>query len=225
MKGLRILGEYILEILFVTVLVALSAALVLPFIPVLVGLNGYFKNKKDVRLFRDVFITIKENAIILIPFTIFELLIIVFPMLNIYYFNTHPDKMNFFLLAASYVALVVGSIYFVTGPTIIVNMKVTFFQLLYNGFMLLFGGLLRSLVCLAVVAGVIALILFYPYAVVAAFYLVPLVVTKFMTENFYVLKARVLGTNVYQLKKQESDDDYLDERGRVKHTTSEGDSK
>ena len=225
MKGLRILGEYILEFLFVTFLVALSAASVVFFIPVLVGLNGYFRNKKDVRLFRDVFITMKQNALILIPFTIFELLIIVFPMLNIYYFNTHPEKMNFFLLAVSYVALFVGVIYFANGPTIIVNMKVNFFQLLYNGFMLTFGGLLRSIVSLLLVAGVVALILFYPYAVVATFYLVPFAVTKLMTENFYVLKARVLGTNVYEVKKKENEDDYLDERGRVKHTIQEGDKK
>ena len=222
MRGLRILGEYIVEILVVTILVALSAASVIFFIPMLVGLNGYFKNKKDVRLLKDIFITIKDNWKILIPYTIFELLIIVFPVLNIYYFNTHLDKMNYFLLSASYIALVVGAIYLTTAPTIIVNMNVTFLQLLRNGFMLLFGSLYRSLISLAVVGGVIALILFYPYVIVVTLYLVPLVTTKLMLENFYILKARVLHTNVYEIKKQQQSDDYLDERGQIRTSEETG---
>jgi len=206
MRGLRIFGEYVLEVVVVTLLVAVSALSVIFFIPMMVGLNGFFKNKKNVRLFKDIFLTIKDNFKILIPFTIFELLIIVFPVLNIYYFNTHLENLNIFLLAISYVALVIGGIYFATAPTIIVNMNVTFFQLLRNGIMLLFGSLVRSIASLLVVAGVLALIIMWPYGVVATFYLAPMLLTKLMLENFYVLKARALGTNVYTLKNQETDE-------------------
>ena len=217
MRGFRIFGEYILEIVVVTLLVAISAATVVMFIPMMVGLNGFFKNKKDDRLFKDIFTTIGENWKILIPFTIFELMIMVFPILNIYFFNTHPENMNYIVLAVSYVALVIGVIYFVTAPTIIVNMYVGFGQLLRNGFMLLFGSLVRSIAALLVVAGVVAMIVLYPYAVVATLYVVPFVVTRLMLENFYTLKARALDTNVYELKKQESADDYFDENYQVKH--------
>jgi len=222
MRGFQILGEYILEFVVVTLLVALSAVSVVFFVPMMVGLNGFFKNKKSIRLFRDIFRTMKENVKILIPFTIFELLITVFPILNIYYFNTHLENMNYFILAISYVALVIGVIYFATGPTIIVNMNVGFGQFLRNGFMLLFGGLIRSLISLAVVGGVVALIVLFPYAVPGTLYLVPFAVTKMMTENFYVLKAKSLGTSVYEVKKEESADDYLDETGRVKRTNQKG---
>ncbi len=218
MRGFRLFGEYILEIVVVTLLVAISAATVVMFIPMMVGLNGFFKNKKDDRLFKDIFTTIGENWKILIPFTIFELLIMVFPILNIYFFNTHPENMNYIILAVSYVALVIGVIYFVTAPTIIVNMYVGFGQLLRNGFMLLFGSLVRSIAALLVVAGVVAMILLYPYAIVVTLYVVPFVVTRLMLENFYTLKARALDTNVYELKKQESADDYFDENYQVKHT-------
>ena len=217
MRGIRLFGEYVLEIVVVTLLVAVSAATVVMFIPMMVGLNGFFKNKKEDRLFKDIFTTIGENWKILIPFTIFELLILVFPVLNIYYFNTNPEKMNYIILALSYVALVIGAIYFVTAPTIIVNMYVGFGQLLRNGFMLLFGSLVRSIAALLIVAGVLAMVVLYPYAVVATLYLVPFLVTKLMLENFYTLKARVLDTNVYELKKQESADDYFDENYQVKH--------
>lgn len=222
MRGLRIFGDYVLEFLLVTLLVALSAATVIFFIPVLVGLTGYFKNKKDVRIFKDIFLTIKENVKILIPYTIFELLIIVFPILNIYYFNTHPENINYILLAVSYVALVIGAIYLSTAPTIIVNMNVTFFQLLFNGFMLLFGGLIRSLFSLAIIGGVIALVLLYPYVVVATLYFAPFAITKLMLENFYVLKARVLKTNVYEVKRREQEDNYIDEKGQVRRTEENG---
>lgn len=222
MRGIRILGDYILEFVVITLLVALSAVTVVMFVPMLVGLNGYFKNKKDVRLFRDIFITIKENYKIIIPYTIFELLIIVFPVLNIYYFNTHPLNMNYFLLAVSYVALVIASIYLATGPTIIVNMNVKFLQLIYNGFMLVFGGLIRSLASIALIAGIFALVLYYPYVIVATLYVVPLLTTKLMLENFYVLKARALGTNVYQIKKGLENDDYLDENGKINYQENGG---
>ena len=222
MRGIRILGDYILEFVVITLLVALSAVTVVMFVPMLVGLNGYFKNKKEVRLFRDIFITIKENYKIIIPYTIFELLIIVFPVLNIYYFNTHPLNMNYFLLAVSYVALVIASIYLATGPTIIVNMNVKFLQLIYNGFMLVFGGLIRSLASIALIAGIFALVLYYPYVIVATLYVVPLLTTKLMLENFYVLKARALGTNVYQIKKGLENDDYLDENGKINHQENGG---
>ena len=208
MKGIGIFGEYVLEVVVVTLLVGVSAITVIPFIPMMVGLAGFFKNKKNVRLFRDIFLTIGENWAILIPYTIFQLLITVFPILNIYYFNTHLDQMNYVILSLSYIALVIGAIYFATAPTIIVNMNVSFFQLLRNGFMLLFGGLIRSILALAVVAGVIALILLYPYATPAALYLTPFLLTKLMIENLYVLKARMLGTNVYTIKKAEEDEDY-----------------
>ncbi len=222
MKGLRIFGEYIVEIVVVTLLMALSAATVIMFIPMVVGMTGFFKNKKDVRLFRDIFLTMKENWKILIPYTIFELLIIIFPVLNIYFFNTHLDKMNYFLLAVSYIALVVGGIYLTTAPTIIVNMNINFFQLLRNGFMLLFGGLFRSIASVAVIGGILALVLLYPYAIPATLYLAPLLTSKLMLENFYVLKARVLGTSVYAVKQEEQNDDYLDERGMVKHAEEQG---
>jgi hypothetical protein len=43
-----------------------------------------------------------------------------------------------------------------------------------------------------------------------------------MLENFYVLKARALGTSVYAVKQEEQNDDYLDERGMVKHAEEQG---
>lgn len=216
MKGFRVFGDYALEFLVVTVLVALSTLTVIFFVPMIVGVTGYFKNNIDSRRFKDIFTTIGNNWKILIFYTLFQLIIIIFPVLNIYFFNTHPENTSYFVLAVSVVALIVGIIYLATAPTVIVNMDVKFRQLIYNGIMMLFGSLWRSLVSVILIGGVVALILYYPYAVIVTLYAVPLLISRLMTENFYHLKAKALNTSVFELKKKQNDDDYLDEKGAIK---------
>ena len=216
MKGLRLLGDYALEFVVVTLLVALSALSVIFFVPMIVGVTAYFKNDINTRRFKDIFTTIGKNWKILIFYTLFQLIIIVFPVLNIYFFNTHPENVNYFVLAVSVIALIVGVIYLATAPTVIVNMEVTFRQLIYNGIMMLFGSLWRSLVSVLIIAGIVALILYYPYVVVITLYVAPMIISRMMKENFYHLKAKALNTSVFELKKKEKDDDYLDEKGAVK---------
>ena len=216
MKGLRLLGDYALEFVVVTLLVALSALSVIFFVPMIVGVTAYFKNDINTRRFKDIFTTIGKNWKILIFYTLFQLIIIVFPVLNIYFFNTHPENVNYFVLAVSVIALIVGVIYLATAPTVIVNMEVTFRQLIYNGIMMLFGSLWRSLVSVFIIAGIVALILYYPYVVVITLYVAPMIISRMMKENFYHLKAKALNTSVFELKKKEKDDDYLDEKGAVK---------
>lgn len=218
MKGFYAFGEYAFEFLIITLLVALSAVLVLPFFPVVTGIAGYFKRGMGDRRLKDIFVTIGGNWKILIFYTLFQLIILVFPILNIYFFNAYPDRTNNFVLAISCIALVFGVIYLVTAPTVIVNMNVTFRQLLFNSFMLVFGGLWRSILCVACVAGVVALILYYPYAVVLTFYAVPLLVSLLMGENLLVLKAKTLKTSVYELKREALMDDYFNENGEINRT-------
>ncbi len=221
MKGFRLFGDYALEFLVVTLLVAVSALSVIFFVPVIVGVTGYFSNGIDARRFKDIFTTIGKNWTILIFYTLFQLIIIVFPILNIYFFNTHPDNVNYFVLAVSVVALLVGIIYLATAPTVIVNMNVKFRQLIYNGIMMIFGSLWRSLLAVLLIAGVVLLILYYPYVVILTLYAVPLLISRLMNENFYYLKAKALNTSVFELKRKENKDDYLDEKGAVKREERE----
>lgn len=215
MKSFRLFGDYAFEFLVVTLLIALSAVLIIPFVPMVVGVTGYFKDNINTRRFKDIFTTIGKNWKVLIFYTVFQLIIIVFPVLNIYFFNTHPENTNYFVLAVSCVALLVGVVYFTTAPTVIVNMNVTLRQVLYNGIMLVFGGLLRSLIAIACVAGVVALIIFYPYFVPLTLYAVPLITSMLMKENFLKLKAKALNTSVFELKKKQTADDYIDENGQI----------
>ena len=216
MKGLRLLGDYALEFIVVTLLVALSALTVIFFVPMIVGVTGYFQKDINSRRFKDIFVAIGRNWKILIFYTLFQLIIIVFPVLNIYFFNTHPENINFFVLAVSVIALVVGIIYLATAPTVIVNMDVTLRQLIYNGIMMLFGSLWRSIISVLIIAGIVALILYYPYVVLVTLYVAPMIISGLMRENFYHLKAKALKTSVFELKKKEKDDDYIDEKGAIK---------
>ena len=204
------------EFLVVTLLMGLSAFTIVMFVPMLVGVTAFFGKEMGTRRFKDIFVAIGQNWKIIILFTLFELVIVVFPVLNIYYLNTHLDKMNYFVLAVCYVALVVGAMYLATSPTVIANMKVNFRQLLYNGLMMLFGSWWRSLAALAIVAGIVVMIVYYPYPVILALYFAPFLNSKLMKENFLHLKAKALGTSVFELKKKVNEDDYLDERGQVK---------
>ena len=224
MHGLQLFGEYVWEVLVVSLLLAASALLIIPLIPMFIGVIGFFKTDKKTRRFKDIFTTIGSSFGIIALFTVFELIIILFPILNIYFFNTHPENTNYFVLAVCYIALVVGAIYLVNGPIIIVNMSVTFRQLLYNGFMLLFGGIIRSVLALAVIGGVVAIILLYPYVLPLTLYVVPFALSKLLTENFFRLKAKALKTSVYNLKRDIGKDDYINENGEVNHDKTEQDS-
>ena len=185
------------------------------------GVTGYFSRDINSRRFKDIFTTIGRNWKILICYTLFQLIIIVFPVLNIYFFNTHPENTNYFVLAVSVIALVVGIIYLATAPTVIVNMDLKFRQLIYNGIMMLFGSLWRSIISVALIGGIVAIILYYPYVVVLTLYAVPCIISRLMTENFYHLKAKALNTSVFELKKKQHDDDYLDEKGAIKRDDTE----
>lgn len=208
---LQIFGDYVLEFFVVTILLILSLALVIPFIPMVVGVTGYFKRDINSRRFKDIFSTMKENWKILIFYTLFQLIILVASILNIFYFNSHFNQNFYFILIVSYIALIIGIFYLITAPTIIVNMNVTFRQLLYNGFMLLMGNLKNTFFALALVAAVVFLILYFPYVIPMMFYFVTLVSQQLMSENFLRLKAKALGVRVEDLKKESEEDEFLSE--------------
>ena len=138
MKGLRLLGDVIFEYLIITLILILSICLVIPFIPVFVGVIAYLRLDINARTLRDFWMGIKENIKILIPYSIFELTILAFSILNLYFFLTHPEKNQMIVLILSYIALFIGIVFFIHAPIIILTMKVNFRQLMYNSIMLIF---------------------------------------------------------------------------------------
>ncbi len=202
----EIFGDYVIEFIVITILMVLSLILVIPFVPIFVGIVGYFSKDIHSRRFKDIFINIKINWKTLISYTIFQLIIILVPSLNIYYFNNNIDKMNYIMLTLSYTTLIIGLYYLITSPTIIINMNVNFMQLLYNGLMLLFGNLKNSIISILIIILVVLLILYFPYILLLLLYFIPFISQKLMIENFYHLKAKVLGISEEELKNKLKED-------------------
>lgn len=202
----EIFGDYVIEFIVITILMVLSLILVIPFVPIFVGIVGYFSKDIHSRRFKDIFINIKINWKTLISYTIFQLIIILVPSLNIYYFNNNIDKMNYIMLTLNYTTLIIGLYYLITSPTIIINMNVNFMQLLYNGLMLLFGNLKNSIISILIIILVVLLILYFPYILLLLLYFIPFISQKLMIENFYHLKAKVLGISEEELKNKLKED-------------------
>ena len=84
MKGLKLIGDYFLEYLIISVLLILSFTLIIPFIPMLIGIVSYFRRKIDDRMLKDIFKPIKENIKIIIKFTVFELILVLFSLISFF---------------------------------------------------------------------------------------------------------------------------------------------
>ncbi len=218
MKGLRLLGDVIFEYIAITILLILSACLVLPFIPVCIGVVAYLKNDVNTRTIRDGWIGIKENGWIILKFTIFELILLIFSILNIYFFMTHPENNQIVILILSYIALFFGIVFFIHAPIIILSMNVNFRQLIYNSIMLIFGGLIRSLTLIIVMIGVGFIAVYLPHLLFFIPYFILFMMAKTMFFNMYTLKARALKTTPQELMKKEKEDAYLNEYGQVDHS-------
>lgn len=211
MRGFRIFGEYLFEYFVLTALLILSLVLVLPFIPIYIGVISYFMHKRDDRMFKDIFVTIKENIGIIIKFTIFELIILVTSFLNVYFFRQHMEGFNIVILVISYIFLILGIIFLAHAPMIIIGMNVNLRQLIYNTFLFFFGGVVNSFIAIIALGGLVVAASYVPYVVIPLIYFAVLAVEYFTNKNFLVLKAKKLKTSVYELTKKQNEDIYFDE--------------
>ena len=176
-------------------LVSVSIALVIPFPAILVGVSGYFKTDIHERRIKDIFKHIKENWVIIIKYSLFILLLSVFSIFNIYFYNTNLESINEVIYVISYLLLFFLGLSIITSPTIIINMNVTLKQLIFNSFTLIFGSIKNTLISIAIFALLVLAILFFPYIVILMFYFVIYINSTLMKENLEKLKKKVLGLN------------------------------
>lgn len=222
MNGFRIFGDYVFEFLVITFLLIVSLALVIPFVPVYVGVIAYFTHHRDDRMFKDIFRAIKDNWKILIKFTIFELIVLVVSFLNVYYFRTHTEGFNIVILVLSYVFLFIGVIFLVHAPMIIIGMNVNLRQLIYNSFLFFFGGVINSAIAVLAVGGAVILASYMPYLIPLLLYPVTLIVEILTNRNFLFFKARKMGISVEELKRKQNEDIFFED---VSQTNSKGEER
>lgn len=206
--SLQSIGDYIFEYFVITLILLVSAALVLPFVPMLVGVTGYLERDINARRFKDIFSCIRENGKILILYTLFQLTVLGVSGLNIFYMNSYPSHGNPFILVISYVALCIGIFYLITAPTVIVHMNVNLRQLLFNSLVLLLSSLKSTGIALLLAALTVLAVLYFPYIVIGMLYFVILLNQRVMLQSFYKLKAKALGVRVEDLKKKSEEDEF-----------------
>lgn len=191
MKVYRIVGTYIFDYVVITLLLSLSLASVIFFIPIYVGVVKYFQREFEERRLKDIFTYLKDDWAIVIKYTILELLVLIIPILNIVYFNS-GDRSNNVITIISFVVLIYGVLMFINGPILILNMKLTLFQLMFNSIILIYGKWYLTVITLVVIVGSVIGLLYFPYITPFVLYFFAFIVAKSTLVNFEAVKLKTL---------------------------------
>ena len=191
MKVYRIVGTYIFDYVVITLLLSLSLASVIFFIPIYVGVVKYFQREFEERRLKDIFTYLKDDWAIVIKYTILELLVLIIPILNIVYFNS-GDRSNNVITIISFVVLIYGVLMFINGPILILNMKLTLFQLMFNSIILIYGKWYLTVITLVVIVGSVIGLLYFPYIIPFVLYFFAFIVAKSTLVNFEAVKLKTL---------------------------------
>ena len=202
---LQVIGEYLFEFMVITVLMCFAIAFVIPFPAVLVGVTGYFKTDIHERRMKDIFKHIKDNGVIIIKYSLFILLLLIFSIFNIFFYNNNPESINEVIYVVSYLLLFFSILCIITSPTIIINMNVNLKQLIFNSFTLIFGSIKNTLIAIIVMAVLVLAVLFFPYVVMLMFYFILYINATLMKENLANLKKKVQGNNEKEITNDDNE--------------------
>lgn len=206
---IRVLGNLFFDYVIITLLLTISFVLVIPFIPVYIGVNEYFLEHYEDRKLKNIFTSIKANFSIIIKFTIFELIALIFAIGNIIFFNT-GERSNDLITLLSYVILIFSLVCFINAPIIIIKMKVTLKQLLFNCFALIFGKWYLSILLIVLAGGVIIGCCYLPYITPFVLYFIALLGSTINLRLLNILKAKSMKLSVEEIDKKESEDTYYE---------------
>lgn len=142
-KKIQKYGTILFDYMFITILLNISIVLVIPFIPVVIGVTKFFTTPNDEKSLSIIFHTIKNNFKIILQITLFMIILFSAPIINLYVLNTENNTITIVIDMISYIIMVIGLIIFIHMPVIIGYMNVTFKELIYNSIMLSFGNLIN----------------------------------------------------------------------------------
>ncbi len=223
MEKLRHVGTIIFDYIINSLLLTVSLVLVVPFIAMYTGIFSQLDKITDARKLKKTFLAIKDNYAIIIKLTIFVLVSVALCVCSIIYVAPLNDSISIVVLVVSYVLLIFTMIIFVNSPILITNMNLTFKQLLFNSFTLIFGKWYMSILLFVFTIGILVLCGNYIYLTPLFVYGHCIACYKLSSINFLNLKARALNTTVNELKKDVKDP-YFDEYGNVDTKYSEGEN-
>lgn len=134
------IGNYLFNYIFAGLLLFLATVLIFPFYAIYVGLIAFFKEDAN---FKTIFKTIKSNYKNIVFMTVFFIMLLGLIFLTILIDNS--EFKNNFNLFVRY--LIVGIIIFllIYPPVVMIEMNVTFKQVIKNSFYLSLTNFVRTL--------------------------------------------------------------------------------
>lgn len=189
-KRIQLYGTIMFDYIFITILLNISIVLVIPFIPVVIGLTKYFTTPNEEQSLTIIFKTIKENLKIILQITFFLIFIVSVSIINLYVIDTENSFLVGIVEGLSYIMLLIATILFIHSPIIVCHMNVSFKQLIYNSIMLSFGGLINFFTSIGIVV-LFAYMISQSYLVlVFGITLVIYLISRISYNNLIILKEK-----------------------------------
>lgn len=182
LERLNQLGSSVFDVMFLTLILVIGTFLVIPLIPLWIGIQKYIQADPEERTMSMVFRNIQENLSITLQVTLFLILLLGASSVNILFLHTGNTVMDAIIQGISYILLFLGITIMMHVGVIITNMRVTFREAIYNSLMLVFGGIPSYLLQLAILIGFVYLV-----TVSVIFYLGIFLVIAAVSRLSYVL--------------------------------------
>lgn len=163
-------AKTILDFIVITLLMAVSFVLVIPFVFVFVGITGYLIEKPNARSLSLIFKTIGKNFRLLWKYALIETVMLALPIVSIAFWSLPSGWMQQTLLGISWFLLVMGVFFLIAAPVLIVRMNLTFKQLVLNSILTLISGTWRSLLLALLFGGACYVGFTYPLWLGVCFY-------------------------------------------------------
>lgn len=135
MKWMNQIGTDLYDALLITLLMSVSFVLVIPFIPIVIGVQAYYQFDRNERRLRLIFETLYENRRLIARYTLFTLGTLGIATLNIAYFSPLIATGHGIFVGVNWVVIGIVALSFIYAPMVIIMMKVTLWQLLFNAWM------------------------------------------------------------------------------------------
>lgn len=201
--GIVKIGTVVFDFIVITILLTLSLMLVFPFPFILTGVYNYFLYRIDDRRLANIFNIIGENWRILLKFSLVWGAALILSVLEIVYFNSIWPG-NDFLTLLCYVLLILCIILVTNMPMIVIRMKVTFSQLLFNCITLIYGCWWFLLIAYIVIIGYCVAFSYFPYISGAGLYFLALIGNLASRRAIRKLMAKAKKVPISEIKEPEN---------------------
>jgi hypothetical protein len=195
-KTVHRIAQEIIDAIVIIGILSLSFLSIVAFVPVFVGVCGYFASPKEERNIKTIFKTIMSGGKTLMVFSMIETIALTIAVLNISYFEFANGTVSNTILASSWVVLSLSIWTLLFVSPIIVRMNAATKHLLFNAATVFAASGFKSML-IVIFAGLCVYVgLIFPYALGILIYFLCLVNTSVCNRTIDQLKRK--GENHYE---------------------------